>query len=275
MKTTARQRRFHPGYSLGEMLAALVIGSLVLVSVLSIYGRANQASEAVARKIDSPALALEVLQLIAEDLDRLVGGANATIEIKNGLDNGFARAQLVLRRTFYDTQNQEQAFDEIIWRAGYDYESGVPGLVIYRSYSGLASEDKLLDSKRDTWEKNYPFVPICRGVTFFSIEVTNGERTSDTWSGPSLPPGVKVSLSFSRPYETVRGTLDVDESQKTSRTIAIDRTRTLRFAVPAEQPQGSTPEQGAEPEQGNTSGQDGAPQQGNMNNVQTLRQRGR
>ncbi|MBN1360775.1 MAG: hypothetical protein JW993_09295 [Sedimentisphaerales bacterium] len=231
MRTTAGKRRLYSGYSLGEMLAALVIGAMVLTSVLSIYGRANQASEAVARKIDSPALATEVVQLIAQDMDRLVGSSNTAIELKNGYDNGFARAELVLRRTFHNAQNQEQTLDEIIWRAGYDYEGGVPGLVLYRSFSGMAPEDKLLDSRRDPVEKNYPFVPICRGVTFFRIEVTNGERTTDAWSGSALPPGLKVSLSFSQPHETIRGTLDVDEEDKTIRSIAIDRTRTIRFSV--------------------------------------------
>jgi hypothetical protein len=222
------------------MLAALVIGAMVLTSILSIYGRANQASQAVARKIDAPALATEVLQLIAEDLDRMVGNSNATIEIKNGFDNGFARAELILRRQFYDGQNQAQTFDEIIWRASYDYESGLPGLVIYRSYSGIAPEDKLLDSKRDESESRYPFVPICRGVTFFRIEVTNGERQTDSWSGSALPPGIKVSLSFSQPYETVRGTLDVDESERVSRIIAVDKMRTIQLAAPVESDQSTT-----------------------------------
>ncbi len=234
MASGSRKCRVYRGYSLGEMLAALVIGALILTSVLGIYGRANQASEAVARKIDSPALAAEVLQLIAEDLDGLTSSSNATIEIQNGFDNGYARAQVILRRTFHDMQNEEKTLNEIVWRAGYDYDSGLPGLVIYRSYNGLAPEDKLLDSKRETWETNYPFVPVCRGVTFFRIEVTNGERTTDSWSGSALPPGVKISLSFDEPYETVRGTLDVEETAKTSRTIAVDKTRTIRIGVPTE-----------------------------------------
>lgn len=239
MKTVSRKRRvLCPGYSLGEMLAALVIGAMVLTAILGIYGRANQAAEAVSRKIDSPALASEVLQLITEDLDRVMGGSNATIQIQNGFDNGFARAQLILRRTYYDTQNREQTLDEIIWRAGYDYESGVPGLVIYRSFSGLAPEDRLFDSRRDAREKNYPFVPVCHGVTFFRIEAVNGDRLADTWSGLSLPPGVKVSLSFSQPHETVRGTLDVDEAEKTSRTISVDRTRTIKFTMSGESNEG-------------------------------------
>lgn len=232
MKTVSTKRRQHLGFSLGEMLAALVIGAMVMTSVLSIYGRANQASEAVARRIDTPALGTEVLQLIAQDLDRLTDNSNATIEIRNGFDGGFARAEMVLRRTFHDGNNAEQTFEEITWRAGYDHDSGIPGLVLYRSHSGLTPEDKLLDSRRAAGEENYPFVPICRGLTFFRIEVTNGERVSDAWSGSFLPPGIRISLSFSPPYKTVEGTLDVDESKKTSRIIAVNKTRTIRFTIP-------------------------------------------
>jgi hypothetical protein len=238
MNTVSRHTRPYLGYSLGEMLAALVIAAMILTAVLGIYGRANQAADAVVKKVESPVLGTEVLQLIAEDLDRVLGSSGASIVIQNGFDNGFARAQMILRRTFHDAANQEQSLDEIVWRAGYDYESGIPGLVIYRSYSGVAPEDKLLDAKRKTWEENYPFVPICRGVTFFRIEVPNGDDFVDKWSAPALPPGVRISLSFAQPYETVRGTLDVSDSEKTSRTIAIDRTRAIKFTVPSGSGQG-------------------------------------
>jgi hypothetical protein len=221
-----------PGYSLGEMLAALVIGALVLTAILAVYSRANRAADAVLRKIESPALAEEVLQLMAEDLDRVSGAAEGTsITIASGFDNGFARSQLILRRTFKDGKDEEQTFEEIIWRAGYDYESPAPGLVVYRSYEGIGLEDKLLDQKRETWERNYPLVPICCGVTFFRIEVPKGDDFVDQWSASSLPPGVKVTISFAEPYQTVRGTWDVLEDQKISRIIAIDRTRKIKFTV--------------------------------------------
>ena len=45
---------------------------MILMAILTIYGRANQAADAVLRKIDSPSWASEVLQLIAEDLDRIL-----------------------------------------------------------------------------------------------------------------------------------------------------------------------------------------------------------
>jgi len=241
MHKPLRQSGYPPGFSLGEMLVALVIGAMVLTAILTVYGRMNDAADAVLRKIDSPALAAEVFQSIEEDLDRILGTEpGVTIQIKNGPDNKYARAQLVIRRTLRDSKNQEQTFEEITWRAGYDYENS-GGLVIYRGHEGINSEDQLLDRKREDWEKNYPLVPICRGVTFFQIEVPKGDGFVDQWSDTALPPGVKVTISFAQPFETVGGTFDVDDPEKISRTIAIDKTRKIRFIASATAAEGAEP----------------------------------
>ena len=84
MKTTARQQRSSWGYSLGEMIVVLVITAMVLTAILGVYGRANRAAEAVLTKIETPVLAAEVLQLMARDLDRIMGPDDISIQIKNG-----------------------------------------------------------------------------------------------------------------------------------------------------------------------------------------------
>jgi prepilin-type N-terminal cleavage/methylation domain-containing protein len=220
------------GFSLGEMLAALVIGAMVLAAVLTIYSRADRSAAAILYRLDSSRLASEVIQRIAEDLDRAVSlGSDAKITVDNRFDSGFAKAQLTIRRTISDSQNEEQTFEEIIWQAAYDYDSTIPGLVLYRSHAGIDVEDKLLDEQRETWEKNYPFVPICRGVTLFRVEIPQGESFLDKWASPSLPPGIKVTISFAEPFQTVTGALEVPDADKVSRTIAIDRTRMLTFEM--------------------------------------------
>ncbi len=233
MKMESGQPRFRAGYSLAEMLAAMVIAAMVLTAILGVYARANRAAQAVRAKMETPVLAAEVLQLIARDLDRIVGAEDVTIQIKNGFDNGFVSGQLVIRRAIRDIYNKEQVLEEIVWRSGYDFDSPTPGLVIYRSHEGVGLEDKLLDAKRADLESRYPLVPVCRGITYFKIEVPEGINLVDRWAEASLPPGVKVSLSFAEPYETVRGTLDVQEYERVSRTMAVDRTREIRFAVPS------------------------------------------
>src|SRR5512135_1497113 len=151
------RRQYRSGFSsLGEMIVALVIGAMVLTAVLTVYTRANRAAEAVLGRVEGTALATEVLQRLSEDLDRVQSGQpGVSIQIKNGIDNKFSRAQLVIRRTMRDSKNQEKVFEEITWRAGYDYDGSSPGLVIYRGHEGIDLEDKLLDPKRESWESSY------------------------------------------------------------------------------------------------------------------------
>lgn len=220
------------GFSLAEVLSALMIGAMILVAVLSVYSRANRTADSIGRKLDSSRLPLEVLQLIAEDIDRMVTSDLGTkVTIENKFDKGYQTARLKLQRNIYNSQNKEQAFEEIIWRSDYDYESQVEGLILYRSHSGLVPEDKLLDENRQDWERLYSFVPICTGLTFFKVEVPTGEDFPGNWSEDSLPEGIAVTISFAEPFKTVAGTLDVPDTEKIERTIAVDRTRKIKFKL--------------------------------------------
>jgi len=211
---------------------ALVIGAMVLTAILTVYTQANRAAEAVLARAEGSALATEVLQRLSEDLDRVLSSQQGvTIQIKNGLDNKLARAQLVIRRTMRDSKNQEKVFEEITWRAGYDYDSASPGLVIYRGHEGINLEDKLLDPKRESWESSYPLVPLCRGATCFRVEVPKGDALLDQWADVDLPAGVKVTISFAMPHETVRGTWEVYDEEKITRMIAIDKMRKIKFVM--------------------------------------------
>jgi hypothetical protein len=226
-----RQRRRPAGFSLGEMLAVVIIGSMILVAILGIYTQVNRAADGVLRKIDSPSWTREVLQLIARDLDRTVSGDDVTVQIRNGYDNKFQRAELVLRRTYHDSENKELVLEEITWRAGYDPEGA--SLAIYRSHEGVAPEDRLLDENREDVEKSFPFVPICRGVTFFKIQACQGGKLLDQWPMTAPPSGIKMTLSFGEPHEVVRGGYDVADSEKICRTVALDPTRKIQFAAAA------------------------------------------
>jgi len=232
------------GFSLAETLAALTIAAMVLVAVLGIYSRAERSAAAVTRKLSSSRLPSEVMQRIAEDLDRIIAsGSDTRITIENKSEKGFPTARLTIRKSIYNSKNQQQIFEEIVWQTSFDYETGANGLVLYRSHSGMTLEDKLLDEKREDWEKRYSFVPICTGVTFFKVQVPQGEKFLDKWTSPSLPAGITVTISSAEPFETVRGTLDVPEAEKITRTIAIDRTRKIKFKIPPSQGQQEEKEQ--------------------------------
>lgn len=231
MKKASKTSRTTQGFSLAEVLATLVIGAMILVTVLGIYTRTERSAAAIKRKMDSCRLPREILQRIAEDLDKIITAQSDTkITIDNKFEKGYPTARMIIQKRIYDKDNKKQTFEEIIWQTSYDFDTN--SLTLYRSHNGIASEDKLLDEKRANWEKQYPFVPICTGVTFFQILVPKGENFQNKWTSNSLPAGITVTISFAQPYRTVAGTLQVPDSEKFTRTIAIDRARKLRFTLP-------------------------------------------
>lgn len=217
------------GFSLAEVLVALTIGAMILVAVLSIYSRAETSAAAIKRKLDDSRLPSEILQRVAEDLDRIGASASDTkITVENKFDNGFQTARLTILKTFYNIKNEKQTFEKIVWQTNYDNDAN--GLILYRSHSGIALEDKLLDEQKEDWEREL-FVPLCSGVTFFEIQVPLGDTFQNNWTSDSLPPGIVVTVSFAEPFKTLAGTLDVLESEKVIRHMAVDRARPIKFVL--------------------------------------------
>jgi hypothetical protein len=217
-------------FTLAETLAALTVGSMVLIVVLAFYNRAQTGAASVINKLENNRLPREVLQRIAEDLDRIVGSGQGTqIDIANKFQEGYPVAKLEILRVVNDARDQPQTLEKIVWQSSIEPDSGL--LALYRSHSGIALEDNLLDAQKEPWQREL-FVPICTGLTFFRIEVPQGETPLDKWSGENLPAAVTVTLSFAQPYKTADGTLDVPEEDKLVRTIAIDRTRKPAFTIP-------------------------------------------
>jgi len=233
VKETSGTYRVPQGFSLAEMLAALTIGAMVTVAVLGIYHRAENSAATVTRRLDSSRLPGEVLQRIAEDLDNIISSSSdAKITIENKFENVASAmlvpaAKLTITRTIQDSKDKEQIFKEIIWQSSYDFESATNSLILYRSSGGLDMEDKVLEKNKDDFEREL-FVPICSGITFFKISVLAGKNPIEKWNG-SPPPGIVVTISFAEPYKRADGTFDVPDEEKFTRTIAIDRTRKIRF----------------------------------------------
>ena len=221
------------GFSLAEMITTLVIGAMVLVAILNIYSRAERSAAAITRQVESTQIATEVLQLIAEDIDKLIGaGSDVSMRVENKFNSdGYSSARLEIEKSIYDRKNKKQTFERIIWQSNYDFASDVEGLVLYRSHSGMGLEDRLLDDKRAEWELDYSFVPVCEGVTHFRIQIPREEDFLERWTRKSLPSGLVVTVSFAEPFDTSLGTLDVAEEEKVVRTMAVDRTKKAKFRV--------------------------------------------
>lgn len=230
MNDTFKKFGFRRGLSLAEVLAAIVVGSMVLVSLLGIYNRAERATAAVNRTLDSSRLPGEILQRIAEDIDKVISaGAETRITIEPGYQNGYRGSKMTIVRTIKDSKNKDVTLEEIIWQSYYDIESDMEGLVLYRGHSGISLEDKLLDEQRADWEKGYPMVPICSGVTLFEITVPSGENVLEKWTSEAMPKGIIISISFSEPVQVSSADSEIPDEYKTTRTIAVDRTRTIKF----------------------------------------------
>ncbi len=234
--------RFRKGFSLAEVLASLVIGSIVLVAMVRIHSQAERNAAAAFRRLDATRLPAEILQLIAEDLDRIVSsGTETRISIDNKFIEGYASSQLIIRNTMTDEKNKEKEFETVTWQGSYDFESGYDGLVLYRGQKGMIPSDKLLDSQRADWESNYTFVPVCEGITYFTIMVPQGDHLLAKWVGDKLPSSVIVTISFAEPVDMLDGTVDVPEEEKFTRIIAIDRTRKMTFSLIRERSTKSDP----------------------------------
>jgi len=239
MKMNFRKSGSNKGFSLAEMIAALVIGSMILIAVLSVYNRAQSASASVTRIFGAFQTPREVLQLIAEDLDRIiVENQDTTIRFQNKTDlNGYRSARLEITKTIFNKDNQVTAFEKIVWQTSADLYSDANGLVLYRSHSGMVIEDKLLDESKEQWQRDV-FVPVCEGVTFFSVQTDTGQKLPDgtpvimdSWTSAALPTNVLVKVSFTEPVEVLNGVWEIPDYQKIARTIAIDRTRKIPFVI--------------------------------------------
>jgi Tfp pilus assembly protein PilV len=229
MKKASNTFTKRPGFSLAEVLTAMVIATMVMVTVLGIYSRAESSAATIKRKFDNSRLPTEVLQRIAEDLDQIMStDAYTKISIKNKFEKGFPTAQLTITKTVVG-KKKPMTFENIVWQTNYDYDSD--SLVLYRqrtSEIGLL-EDKLLDEERENWEQAL-FVPICEGITFFEIRAVKNGELLDNFIG-RMPLGIQVTISFAEPFKTLTNTFDVYDEDKFTRAIAVDRTRKIKFKI--------------------------------------------
>ena len=160
------------GFSLAEILAAMIIGSMVLIAVLTIYSRAEQTANALTEKLTDSRLPSEVLQLIAEDIDKVISTNGETeVLVANRYINSYMGGAFSINTKYKDSSDKDKIYEEIIWQSSPNYDGDANDMVLYRSYSGIAPEDKLLDKDKEDSEKD-AYVPICRGLTFFEFAKT-------------------------------------------------------------------------------------------------------
>jgi type II secretory pathway pseudopilin PulG len=91
------KRKSESAFTLIETIVVLMLAALVLMAVLGIYNRVRASAVTIVDRLEQNRLQTEILQKIAEDIDRLAApGFDATINFQNKLNNGYHSARLIL-----------------------------------------------------------------------------------------------------------------------------------------------------------------------------------
>jgi hypothetical protein len=216
------------GFTLAEAIATLAIAAMIMVAVVGIYMGVKRAESSINRRLGDGFLGMEILQRVTDDISKVaLPGSDVTMSVKNKVDiGGYKISQMIIESKIYGKDNKPQIFEKIIWQSRVDMDAN--GLVVYRSHSGYAMEDKMLEEPKEEYEREL-FVPICSGVTFFSIEAVIDGNAIEVWEGPSLPPTAKISISFSDREQDLLGNAIVPEESVNTRTVVIDRFKQMPY----------------------------------------------
>ena len=232
-KMTTNQFRHEPGgFSLIETLTVLAITAMIMIATMSVYSNVRRNVAAIDGNLDQGELPREILQRIAEDLDRLARpGFDTSVIVRNKLKNGYNISQLIIENRFYgdDPPNKPQIAERITWQSDFDPYTST--LILYRAHSGIRLEDGLVDREQlDKQEKGIEqFVPLAAGITHFELLIPSGDTLVREWGQPDLPKAIRVLLSFGAPEQTETGDWIIPEQDLFVRTIAINRTRPISY----------------------------------------------
>jgi hypothetical protein len=216
------------GFTLAEAIATLAIAAMIMVAVVGIYMGVKRAESSINRRLGDGFLGMEILQRVTDDISKVaLPGSDVTMSVKNKVDiGGYKVSQMIIESKIYGKDNKPQIFEKIIWQSRVDMDAN--GLVVYRSHSGYAMEDKMLEEPKEEYEREL-FIPICSGATFFSIEAVRDGNTIEVWEGPGLPPAVKLSISFADRQQDLLGNAIVPEESVNTRTVVIDRFKQIPY----------------------------------------------
>lgn len=217
-------------FTLIETLTVLALTAVLLTAVLQMYHQVRGSVSRITRHLDENRLTREILQKIAEDLDRLAApGFDATLQFRNKYDNGYISAQLTLENRYYgkSTPPRAEVYDRVVWQTSYDPFTET--LILYRLHEGLNLEDKVIQSGSDVSLSEKPYIPITDGLTHFQIQSQQGDNFAQAWTSQTLPNAVRIGISFAPMEELPTGRLGVPEEKIMYRTVAIDRTRYIPY----------------------------------------------
>ena len=208
----------------------LLLTAALLTVTLQMYHQVRSSVSRLTGHLDENRLAQEVLQKIAEDLDRLASpGFDASLKFRNKFDNGFNAAQLTLENKYYGkgTPPKAEVYDRVVWQTTYD--AFAQSMILYRMHDGLNLEDKVIETGSDVSPSAGLYIPVADGLTHFELQSQQGETMTAAWTAETLPTAVRIGVSFALPEELSDGSVGVPEEKILYRTVAIDRTRFIPY----------------------------------------------
>lgn len=215
-------------FTLVETLVVLTMAAMILTAVLMIYQRVRASAATIIERMQQSELESEILQKIAEDIDRLAApGFEAAIKFRNKLDVGYNSGQLILENSYYGEGDKKDIYEQIIWQTWYNPDDNT--LILYRMHDGLNVEDKVLEKNPEESSGAGLFIPVASGVTFFELRAQQGQTILAAWTADKLPEAVCVGISFVPLQQMADGSVGVPMEAITYRTIAIDRTRLIPY----------------------------------------------
>lgn len=213
-----------------ETLTAVLLTGLLLTALLALFGQLRRGMARLAEPMQQDRLAYEILQKIAEDIDRIAApGFEAGLQFRNKFDNGLNSAQLLVENKYYGSAIPPTAeiFDRVIWQTQYD--PFTKSLILYRLHEGLNLEDKIIEQTAARSPSLGLFIPITDGLTHFEVVILEGQTTLFQWTNPALPTAIRIGISFTPPAPLPDGRVAVPTEAIFYRTVAIDRTRVIPY----------------------------------------------
>ena len=223
-------------FSLVELLTALFIVSILVISLTTIYDSSIMAITAIDEKLEDGFDAVNILHLIVDDVARVSSlDTDTTFALKSKTVDGVMVYRLEIIGKIYDNDGKEMEYKKIVWQSDYDYLNGTTTL--YRCEAGMGVQDPLLGTQQRKNVGREIFVPVCFGLTHFTIQVPSGsaikgnelEQYADSWEEDGMPGGIIIEMSFAAPVEYITGEVEVPLEDRVSRRISVNRSRQYRF----------------------------------------------
>ena len=227
MKKTKSQFNLQSGFSLGELLAALAVTSMIAIVTLHLYASARSVESRVNNYLSRTNLPGEIIQRITSDIDRYaMSGVDSRMIISRKTQGQVPLYRFEIISSVYDKDSKPMTFRHVIWQTYLDEMT--QSIMLYRSYSGMNGEDTI--TNKDLEQTNTQlFVPMCIGLTHFQFTAISDGKESDIWQNTNMPDAVFLEVSFAQPTELYNGELGIDPLEITKKRIVIDKTKKLAF----------------------------------------------